>query len=226
MTSVAIRLASLALICSVVGCSTFRDEECPNPHHRWSDEWYEWEAGQPVGARQKHKHGKQWPPFARPVGDEQEFSHRYHAAHYWPWPYNCADRSYIAEVTNRQVANGWIAETTLYDYHFDPETQQLNQSGLLHLRWIMENATDMHRVAWVQAGMSTDQSQVRLASVESEAIMMVGAENVPPIMLRVCSPFGRPASEILQIRSGEIESMPLPRLEYTSPNSSGGGSSS
>jgi hypothetical protein len=43
---------------------------------------------------------------------------------------------------------------------------------------------------------------------------MVGPENVPPIMLRVDSPTGRPAQHIdMQYRSF-LGSMPQPRIQY------------
>ena len=49
------------------------DERCTEcyPVKRWSPEWYAAEAGEPVGARQKLKYGKMWPPYPRPTGKKQ-----------------------------------------------------------------------------------------------------------------------------------------------------------
>lgn len=182
---------------------------------RWTDDWYEDRACSPVGARQKCCHGKLWPPYPRPTGEKQEYWHRFHTAHYWPWPYVCYDRAYVNAVTDMQTANGWAAQCTLYGYHFDVDTHELTHAGELQLRWILENAPQSHRVAWVQTGHDKNVTQARLASVRDSASAMVGEQNVPPIMARVSPNYGRPALEVNSIRQNEISSMPQPRIEYT-----------
>lgn len=213
-------------------CHNCRQPECeqcqsgrkPKGPRRWSEEWYEQQLGRPVGSRQ-HKHvGKLWPPFPRPVGEEgMEFSHRYHAAHYWPWPYNCDDRAYLRDLSAQQVSAGWIVETTLYEYHFDPELHVLNHAGELQLRWILEAAPHERRVVFVQNGFSNAISQLRLANARSAAVAMVGEANLPPVVLRVTQPTGRPAIENLQIRQAELATQPEPRIQYVPPNPSAGG---
>lgn len=189
---------------------------------RWSKQWYEQEADSPVGARQAYVAGKLWPPFPRPAGKPQQLSHRYHAAHYWPYPYVCEDRAYIREVGQRQVNNGWITETTLYDYHFEDDGVKLDHSGLMHVDWILKHVPPTHRVIWVQEGFNPEQSQQRLAAVQTSATEIVGENNVPPIMLRADSPVGRPAVEIDMIRRAEMETVPDPRIEYEAlPNGTG-----
>lgn len=190
--------------------------------HRWRSAWYAREAQRPVGTRQKKAFGKLWPPYPRPVGKEQQFSQRYHAAHYWPTPYNCEDRQYVRQLSDMQVDSGWATATTLFDYHFDDETQELNHAGRMHLRWILENAPVQRRLIHVQYGQTHEITELRLAGVRSEAVMMVGAGGVPPIMVRIASPYGRPADEIRAIRAAEAGSMPEPRIQY----STGSGSNS
>ncbi len=198
-------------------------EYCPPEEpHRWSEEWYAIEADSPVGARQKYKKGKLWPPFPRPQGKEQQLSHRFHAAHYWPFPYRCKDRDYIRDLSQMQTAQGWLNETTLYDFHFDPESQELNHAGRLQLRWIMETAPVQYRQVSVQSGSSIEQSQIRVQSTTAEAIQMAGADGIPPIGLRITSATGRPAVEINQIRRLEFGSMPNPRIQYTTGGGSAG----
>jgi hypothetical protein len=203
-------------------CSHCQSEEC-KPPRRYSDEWWAIEADRPVGARQKYKKGKMWPPYPRPTEKKQHFWHQYHAAHYWPHPYVCEDRNSVRSMAELQINNGWISETTIYDYHFDEETLELNHSGELHLRWIMQHAPEHRRLVWVQTAFNTDVSQQRLDNVRESAIAMVGEANIPPISLRVATPTGRPALEVDVIRRAEIESIPEPRIIYEAlPGGTGG----
>ncbi|MGH7126923.1 MAG: hypothetical protein ACREIV_00025, partial [Planctomycetaceae bacterium] len=181
-------------------------------------------ADDPVGSRQKHYRGLMWPPYPRPTGDVQDFTHKYHHAHYWPHPYNCWDMHYVNAVTGIQVANGWRNETTLYDHNFDPVTQQLTHSGLLRLEWILDYAPPAHRVAYVQEVRSPEINQQRLAVVTTEATLMAGPENLPPIVLRRATALGRPAVEVQLIRERDLRSIPDPRIEYEAlPSGTGGG---
>src|SRR5690606_37667776 len=92
------------------------------------DRW--WKLGNcdkpgPIGAEQKCRHGQLWPPYPRPQDNAGFWAH-YHAAHYWPHPYNCWDRSWVKQTLAIQNANGWAQCTTLCAQHFDPETHMLN----------------------------------------------------------------------------------------------------
>lgn len=220
MTSAARRILPVfSCICAAAllsGCRCLETETADGCRiKRWSDEWYAIEAQKPVGARQREHCGKLWPPFARPTGEPMEFSHKFHFAHYWPYPFHCEDRAFVRELSNRQVHNGWIAHTTLYDYHFDEDTHKLNNSGFLKLRWILQNAPQDRRMVSVQAGRSEAVSQQRVASVEVEANRIAGDANLPAVALRVTEPLGRPAMEVDAIRRSELESMPSPRITYT-----------
>lgn len=175
------------------------------------DAYYAARAADPIGARQYEKHGKQWPPYPRATGPANLPSHLYHAEHYWPHPYNCQDRDYIRAFSAAQVSNGWVTMTTLYDYHFD-EAHQLNESGRMQLRWILENAPTQHRYAFVQAGIDNATSQSRLAAVKNEATQLVGADQAPPVLIRVTSPLGRPAEEVDAIRREERKTILPPRI--------------
>ena len=226
MTTIMPRFVPVALVALVIssGCAALNgmSEDTHRPK-RWSDEWYAIEAESPAGARQRLRGGKLWPPFSRPTGKDQQFLHKFHTAHYWPYPYQCQDRQFVRTVSQSQVNNGWIAATTLYSYHFDPETHSLNHSGRLQLRWILEDAPPNHRLVWVQAGTNSNTSQSRLSSVRDETADMIGEPPRPPIMLRVTSPLGRPAGEVDQIWRRRLESQPLPRIRYTElPTGTGG----
>lgn len=194
-----------------------REERISRREREWAEK-----ASRPVGARQRYWFGKVWPPKPRPVGPNQPMVHRYHAAHYWPLPYVCDDRAYIRELTERQTASGWVTATTLYEYHFDPETNELNRAGEIQLRWILENTPVKYRVTFVQNCGDNAFNETRLQSVQLASGNMLGTEGAPPVMLRVTSPLGRPASEIVNIHRADLESMPDPRIKGVSNTADGG----
>jgi hypothetical protein len=188
---------------------------------RWHSEgWYEERASDPPGARQHYKHGKMWPPFPRPQGKGLTFWHKYHYAHYWPYPYNCQDRDYVHGIFQQQANNGWEFATTLHDYHFDPETNRLNSAGELHLRWILTQAPAQYRTTFISRGTSEPVAQLRLESVQQVAREICG-DATPPILLKNDAFLGRPAVEIDTLRRLELQSIPQPRLFIITPSGSG-----
>jgi hypothetical protein len=187
---------------------------------RGTPEWYEAHAGDPIGQRQRFKFGKVWPAVPRPMGEPVPCVHKFHHNLYWPHPYLDQDKQSVKDITHIQVTKGWTEATTLYDYHFDPETQVLNSAGRDHLYWIMSNVPMQYRMAYVQASrMDPAISEQRLVAVQSEAAKFVGAEQLPPVMLRVATPTGTPAVEIDAIFQYRRDNLtPTPVLQ-----SAGGG---
>ena len=182
------------------------------------------------GVRTEYHSGKQWPLAPRPTGCPEPCIHRYHTAHYWPDPYRWQDRSSVRAHINAQSAAGWLTNTTLYDQHFNLETQELNDAGRRHLKWILLYAPPQRRQPWVQAGDSAEISQVRLANVQALAAEMA-PQCHSAIMLRVCQPYGASAQEVDLVRRAYLSSMPDPRISYvpqsgSSAGGSGGSSSS
>ncbi len=166
----------------------------------------------PVGASQKEFKGKLWPPFPRPVGKEAGFWQQYHYAHYWPYPHSCEDQSSVRAALNLQVSNGWVEGTTLFNYHFHPETHQLNSAGLSHLEYILFRVPGQYRTAFVQMSGSAQSDQRRVANVQSAASSLLNDGNLPPIALRRGKAYGAPAGEVDMISRKYISSTPNPRL--------------
>jgi len=175
-------------------------------------DWYSRRALDPVGSRQRYTKGKLWPPYPRPEGLSMLPSHRFHTAHYWPFPYVCQDRASVREFTAVQANAGWTNQTTLYESHFDPDTQVLTRSGFLHLKWIVTSAPPQRRVVYVQTGDTSAISELRLTSVRGTVEELVGAKNAPPVIPRVTAPIGRNALEVDRIQRGEMDSQPAPRI--------------
>lgn len=177
------------------------------------------------GSRQKVAHGKTWPLQPRPAGPAEPLVHRYHTAKYWPDPYRWEDRATVRDHLCAQTSAGWITATTLYDQHFDPITQDINQAGKLHLNWILLHAPASHRLAWVAAAGNSEDSQKRLLNVQAEAAAIAGP-NMPPVLLRVAMPTGTSAHEVDLIRRAYLGSMPQPRIPFDTLSEGGAGGSS
>lgn len=188
----------------------------------YSDDWWAWRAQDPPGARQVEKDGKLWPPFPRPVGEKQHWVHKYHHAHYWPYPYNCADEAYVRGIWQQQSSNGWVSATTLRDYHFDTETQQLNSNGRQHLYWILTSVPAQYRTIYVAQGYSLEEAALRQGHVERTSKELV-ADSQVPVCIRHEIYHGRPAQEIDQLRRLELQSFPRPRLFVIGGRTTSGG---
>lgn len=196
----------------LTGCASFWSSECDTV----------------PGSRVKYHSGKVWPPSsARPSGPSEPLVHRYHTAHYWPDPLRWGDRCEVKTHLNSYADEGWVNTTTLYDQHFDPNTQEINLAGKTHLRWVLQYAPPNRRIPWVAAGENPQISETRLASVRREATAVCG-NDLPPIMLRACQSLGTSAQEIDVIRRSYIANTPSPRLVLTPIGGSAGsgGSSS
>jgi hypothetical protein len=231
------RRVALSLLClSAAFASTSvafaQDPNCPCPEPRWhTAAWYQMRAQEPVGARQVEWNGQLWPPYARPVGPTMACSNIYHAEHYWPWPYTCTDRRLVLDMARMQEANGWLTETTLYDYHFHAETNELTVPGKLQLKWILENVPSSYRAVWVQQAEDPAISEQRLNSVRIVAARLASQGSLPTIAFRPATAPGRPAIEVDTVRRKELESIPSPRVAFetgaaNSSGSGGGGGSS
>lgn len=164
------------------------------------------------GVRVECHSGKVWPPYeARLSGCPEPIIHRYHTAHYWPDPYRWNDRSSVRAHLESARGAGWMTATTLYEQHFDPNTNELNEAGRMHIRWIMLHVPANRRATWVQAGDTAQVSQARLASVQVAANRVFG-NDCPAVMLRVCEPYGASAQEVDLVRRAYLSSWPVPRL--------------
>jgi hypothetical protein len=176
-------------------------------------------SSEPYGQRQVYRYGKVWPPEPRAVGPNQTCVHRFHAAHYWPYPYTAMDQADVNLASDLQIGNGWLSLCTFYPYHFDPVTNELNSSGLKHLQWLLSSVPLEQRQAFV--AMSNDRSlnDRRMSSVQESVATMLGDAQSLPVALRVSSQIGRPASEIDAIFKQRLENMDSPVIPFAAATS-------
>lgn len=189
---------------------------------RWSCDDYYVRGQLPIGQRQKCYKGKIWPVDPRPTGPRPHAIHRFHAAHYWPYPYDIWSRNRVNSVIAQQEQNGWRDATTIFDYHFDPDTNELTDSGELHLRWVLLNAPSKHRTLFLQTSAEEGVNEMRMVAVKQVAGRLMAGQEVPDVIYRNVMSVGRPATEIDYIRRAEIQSQPEPRIRGGSSMTSGG----
>ena len=188
--------------------------------------WWSSDEDNPPGVREEIHSGRKWPLEPRPTGPKEPYVQQYHDVHYWPDPYRWHDRNSVRTLLTAQQNNGWITATTLYEQHFDHETQEINEAGRVYLRWILLHAPPERRMAWVATGNTMQITQRRMESVQAEAVNITGGDT-PLIYPRVCLPVYNSAADVDMIRRSYLGSIPAPRIPYVPLNggSSGGGSS-
>lgn len=189
---------------------------------KYSPEWWSFTGSLPVGSRQLYRKGKLWPPQPRPTVPQQTYGQQFHASNFWPYPYNEQDRCIVRIFEEAQVAEGWKKSTTLYDYHFDPESQELNRAGRQQLLWILQHAHEHRRAAYVQASTEKRINDIRLASVNESLVEFVGSPETLPVMLDITSPVFRPAHEVDLYQKAWIEGMIPPHIPYSVEGNSSG----
>lgn len=192
--------------------------------------WRSYQSGdseQYPGVSQKERRGLLWPPFARPTGKEASLARQYHYNKYWPYPHTCEDRNSVRSAMAQQRQEGWISETTLYDLHFDPSTQQLTSSGISHLKWILYETPHQFRTVHVAGVASAEINQVRVTQVQQAASELLGngPEGIPPVVVRkFARPSLTPAQDIDLLRRSWVSGMPSPRLAVPDSAGNSGGS--
>jgi uncharacterized membrane protein YgcG len=129
----------------------------------------------------------------------------------------------VNNLLDQQTAAGWVTATTLHDYYFSPETQQLNEAGQNQLLWMTASVPAQYRTIYVAQGKSLEMGQLRVGQVE-RYFQQAGISDVPPIMMRQEFFAGRPANEVDRLRQLELQSIPRPRIFNLSAGGSSGGS--
>ena len=196
--------------CGPAGCG-------PDGPKRYSDEWWAMRAMDPPGARQRCKYGKKWPVYPRPTGPRQTLVHRYHTAHFWPHPYVCYDRTAVNVTVEMTARSGYEDLATLYGYHFDPTTNDLNTAGRQHLLYILGHADEVGRRVYVARGEGVES---RLAVVEQAVIEIAGSDSQLAVLPRTATPQVQPSDMTERIYRTRLQTAPAPQL---SSGGAGGG---
>ncbi|REJ88955.1 MAG: hypothetical protein DWQ35_18890 [Planctomycetota bacterium] len=95
----------------------------------------------------------------------------------WPEPYVYQDRAAAVAPLGVMVNNGWRHQNLIGPHNFKPDTTELNESGLLKVRWIVTQAPVQRRTVFVERGMTHDETAARMRDVQTAADrFLVGPE--------------------------------------------------
>ena len=127
-------------------------------------------------------------------------------------PYVCEDRAVTNAILDTQTANGWRTSTTLYDYHFDADSGDLNTYGKQQLTWIVHHVPEQFRQVHIATSMEPRLNSERTRSVEQYLTRLPGYDPSMAVTTRIADPEGRPAVEVQAIFKSAQENMPPPIL--------------
>jgi hypothetical protein len=149
-----------------------------------------------------------------------------HRNNAWPEAFIPADRYSVRAPFATCVANGWRAQNTLVDYHFDDETGRLNEAGTLRVQSILIYTPPAYRTVFLVRGPTPENTAARLASVQEAASRIVPPGEMPPVIDTNVEPRSTPAYYIVDVDRSFRESTPDPRLPAGTRATSGGSGSS
>lgn len=121
------------------------------------------------------------------------------------------DRADMHALIDAQTAAGWTSATTLHDYHFNEETQELTDAGRTQLVFILNRVPPQFRTVYVAQGSTPDAAQLRAAATE-EFLRNTGVACIPTVVSIPDTFAGRPANEVDRLRMLEMQSLARQRI--------------
>lgn len=135
---------------------------------------------------------------------------------HWPEPYVHYDRESVAAPFATMIHNGWRLQNLIDEHHFKKDTSELNESGLLKVRWIVTQAPERQRVVFVERSSSNDATAARLRVVQSAAERFVVGSEIPDVRETHITSHGWPGEYVELINTKFKASMKDPRLPAAS----------
>jgi hypothetical protein len=136
----------------------------------------------------------------------------FHRNNAWPHPFVQPDRIAVQQTLMVQADNGWRMQTMVADHHFNNDTQQLNDSGMEKIRWILTQAPEQRRTIFVQNARTADKNSMRLDAVQQFAATLLPRGVLPPIEQTDAAAPGWPADRINKTYVDFAKNAPAPVL--------------
>lgn len=115
-----------------------------------------------------------------------EFSDEYHRNNDWPQPYSSLAEHSVRDPLQLQADNARVQLATLWDYHFESGTAQLNSMGIKRLQNIVTQSGTLGQVVFVQRTPSTTETELRVEQVRKELAQLdLGGANYEVAEARV-----------------------------------------
>jgi len=129
----------------------------------------------------------------------------------WPEQYLEADRVAVRAPFSAMIANGWRAQNTISTYHFNEETGELNDTGRLKVKAVME-ASPEWRTLYVLRAERGEMTAARVRSVQDYAFELSQGEAVPPVLVTNVEPRGTRGDVANRVSQQFLENAPIPML--------------
>lgn len=136
----------------------------------------------------------------------------------WPEPFRQMDTISVMNFFEVQRNNGWTLHNTLGAAMYDPATNTLTDSGISHVRWIVNRAPQNRRVVFVLEGDTQEITAKRVESAQIAISRFVPTGPLPKIYITDVDAPGSSGAYQTAIVRAMTDSVPAPRL----PSGSGG----
>jgi hypothetical protein len=139
----------------------------------------------------------------------------------WPEQYFDADRSAARAPMQLMIANGWRAQNTISNYHFDEETGMLNDTGREKVHSVLFDHPPEWRTLYVLRGHKAEQTAARMKAVQDYALNELQGEPLPPVLMTTIEPRGTRGDVTQKVSTGFMENAPAPVLPQAQREDSG-----
>ena len=143
----------------------------------------------------------------------QGFHYDFYRNKNWPSPFRQMDASAVLSYMNVQRNKGWRLHNTLGTSMFDPETDQLTDSGRAHVRWIVARAPLNRRVVFVLKGDDQQTTAKRVESTQLAISRFIPVGPLPEIYLTDQDAPGSSGQYQTAILQAMTSTIPEPRLQ-------------
>lgn len=147
----------------------------------------------------------EWP---HPIRD---FCLEYKRNQCWPEPFLHPDRVLVQAPFETMISNGWRAQNTLADHHFD-ENGQLTNAGRLKVRDILATTPPQYQTIFVLRPETVEMLPIRIEAVRMAAAQYAIDGNVPDVAESNIRPRGWSANYVDVIGRKFNETTPAPRI--------------
>jgi hypothetical protein len=130
----------------------------------------------------------------------------------WPEPFVYPDRASVWAPQVMMVDAGWQRQNVLGAHHFQRNSTELNQLGMLRVHTILAQNPPQRRNIYVERAMSDDETMARVDAAQRAAVEMVPYGDLPPVLVSSAGPAFRPAEQVDLIDRKFRDTMPNPRL--------------
>ena len=143
---------------------------------------------------------------------KQSFHYDYYRNKMWPMPFRAMDARSVLAHFDVQRSNGWKLHNTLGASMFDPNTQQLTDSGREHVKWIVTRAPRDRRVVFVFQGGTQSETAARVESTQLAISELIPVGPLPQLYVTDQDAPGSSGAYQTAVGRAMATSIPSPRL--------------